>query len=144
MDGSESRNDVIFCSKHVSFSEVGAVIVGDDELNNAGRCGGAEERFYFGGGSVVVDEVSDGVAEVGEERKGGGESFYIGSGVFGWHGDDVGVSMVYSDKKIFHAASRLMWKSSSKVGSGPVLSGDKESLCLFRIYRKRFGRGKIF
>jgi hypothetical protein len=141
VDGSESGNDVIFCSACTSFSEVGAVIVGGDEFNNAGRCGGAEERFYFGGGFVIGDEVSDGVAEVGEERKGGGESFYIGSGVFGWHGDDVGVSVVHSDKEMLHAASRLMWKSSSKVGSGPIFSWDKKGLCLFR---KRFGRKSIF
>jgi hypothetical protein len=146
MDGSESGNDMIFCSTDMSFSEVGAVVVGGGELNNTGRCGGAEERFYFGGGFVIGDEVSNGVAEVGEERKGGRESFDIGGGVFRWHRDDVGISVVYSDKEIFHAASRLMWKSSSnKVGSGPVLSGDNKGLCLLtHLLRKRFGRKKIF
>ena len=50
MDGSESGNDVVFCSAYISFSEVGAVIVGGDELYNTRRCGGAEKRFDFGGG----------------------------------------------------------------------------------------------
>jgi hypothetical protein len=77
VDGSESGNDVVFGSAHVSFSEVGTVIVGGDELNNTRRCGGAEERFDFGGGFVIGNEVRDGVAEVGEERKGGRESFDI-------------------------------------------------------------------
>ena len=105
MDGSESGNDEIFCSAHIAFSEVGAVVVGGNELDNAGRCGGAETGFYFGGGFVVGDEVSNGVSEVGEERKGGRESFYIGEGVFGWHGGDVSVSVVHGDKEVFHAAS---------------------------------------
>jgi len=150
MDGSESGDDVIFCGAYIAFSEVGAVVVGGNELNNTGRCGGAEKGFYFGGGFVVGDEVSDGVSEVGEERKGGGESFYIGGGVFGWHGGDVSVSVVCGDKEVFHAASRLVWKSSSKVGSSPILSGDEKGLCLeksfclFRIVQKRFGRGRIF
>jgi hypothetical protein len=141
MDGSESGNDMVFGSACISSSEVGTVVVGGDELNNTSRCRGAEERFDFGGGFVIGNEVCDGVAEVGEERKGGRESFDIGGGVFRWHGGDVGISMVYSDKEIFHAASRLMWKSSSKVGSGPILSGDEKGLCLFR---KRFGRKWIF
>jgi len=141
MDGSESGNDMVFGSAYISFSEVGTVVVGGNELNNTRRCGGAEERFDFGRGFVIGDEVCDGVAEVGEERKGGRESFNIGGGVFRWHGDNVGISMVYSDKEIFHAASRLMWKSSSKVGSGPILSGDNKGLCLLR---KRFGRKGIF
>ena len=42
MDGSESGNDVIFSCAHIAFGEVGAVVVGGDELNNTGRCGGAE------------------------------------------------------------------------------------------------------
>ena len=67
MDGSESGNDVVFCSAYISFSEVGAVIVGGDELYNTRRCGGAEKSFDFGGGFVIGDEVCDGVAEVGEE-----------------------------------------------------------------------------
>jgi len=58
---------VVFGSAYVAFSEVGAVVVGGDELNNTGRCGGAEERFDFGRGFIVRDEVGDGVAEVGEE-----------------------------------------------------------------------------
>ena len=154
MDGSESGNDVVFCSAYISFSEVGAVIVGGDELYNARRCGGAEKRFDFGGGFVIGDEVCDGVAEVGEERKGGRESFYTGGGVFGRHGGDVSASVVCGDKEVFHAASRLVWKSSSKVGSSPILSGDEKGLCfdrnfiksfcLFRIRQKRFGRGRIF
>ena len=55
MDGSESGNDVIFGSAHIAFSEVGAMVVGGNELNNAGRCEGAEKGFYFGGGFVVGD-----------------------------------------------------------------------------------------
>ena len=77
MDGSESGNDVVFCSACTSFSEVGAVIVGGDELYNTRRCGGAEERFDFGGGFVIGDEVGNGVAEVDEERESGRESFYV-------------------------------------------------------------------
>jgi hypothetical protein len=42
MDGSESGNDVVFSSANVPFSEVGAVVVGVEELNNAGP--GVEER----------------------------------------------------------------------------------------------------
>ena len=36
---------MVFGSAYVSFSEVGAVVVGGDELNNTGRCVGAEERL---------------------------------------------------------------------------------------------------
>ena len=132
MYGSESGNDVVFCGAYVSFSEVGAVVVRGDKLNDTGRCGGAEERFYFGRGFVVGDKVGDGVAEVGEERQGGRESVDIGGGVFGWHGDDVGVSVVDSNEEVFHTTARLMWKPSSKVGSSPIFPGDKKGFCLFR------------
>ena len=132
---------MVFCGAYVSFSEVGAVVVGGDELNNTGRCGGAEERFDLSRGFIVGDEVSDGVSEVGEERKGGRESVDIGGSVFGWHGDDVGVTVVDGDEEVFHTASRLLWKSSSKVGSSPIFSGDKKSFCLLRTI---FGRENLF
>ena len=71
MNGGERSNDVVFGGTNGALGEVGAVVVGGDELDSGGWRARTEEGAHVGGRFVVREKVSDGVAGLGEETEDG-------------------------------------------------------------------------
>lgn len=69
MGGGKGSKDVVFCGADETLGKIGAVVVRGNELDGRGGRARSEERANIGRRLVVRDEVSYGMAGVGEKGK---------------------------------------------------------------------------
>jgi hypothetical protein len=126
VDGGEHGDEVVFERANVPFGNIRTVVLGGNMLNVQVGAGieGVGELGEVGGGFVVGGEVGNGMATSKEKRENGFVGGDVGSGGTGWHGGDVGVSLVRGSECVLVAAGGFDGETARQVGKEPVRAGE--------------------